>query len=139
MKFKLMTETATPPSKANVWDAGWDLYCDEHVAIMPGMRQMIKTGLALDIPQGHVGMIWPRSGLAARFGLDVLGGVVDSGYQGEVLVIMVNHGNFTYSAAPGTRIAQIVFQPIMLGAMIETEEFSNPTTRGEKGFGSSGS
>ena len=55
MKFKLLTETATPPSKANVWDAGWDLYCDEHVAIMPGMRQMIKTGLALDIPQGHVG------------------------------------------------------------------------------------
>ena len=138
MKFKKLTETAVAPKKSHTFDAGWDLCCDEHVAIMPGTRQVIKTGIALDIPQGHVGMIWPRSGLAARYSLDVLGGVVDSGYQGEVKVILINHGQFTFTCAPGKRIAQIVFQPIWMGAMIETEEFSQRTIRGGCGFGSTG-
>ena len=139
MKFKKLTDTAHAPQKAHTFDAGWDLYADEHIAIMPRTRQVVKTGIALDIPQGHAGLIWPRSGLAARYAIDVLGGVVDSGYQGEVQVVLINHGNFTYTAAPGTRIAQIVFHPIWMGAMIETEEFHKPTSRGGCGFGSTGS
>jgi dUTP pyrophosphatase len=138
MKFKKLTDTAHAPTKAHTFDAGWDLYADEHIAIMPGTRQVVKTGIALDIPQGHAGLIWPRSGLAARYGVDVLGGVVDSGYQGEVQVVLVNHGEYTYTAAPGARIAQIVFHPIWMGAMIETEEFHQTTTRSDSGFGSTG-
>ena len=138
MKFKLLTDSAVPPTKGHTFDAGWDLCADEYVAIMPGTRQLIKTGIALDIPQGHAGLIWPRSGLASRYGIDVLGGVVDCGYHGEVKVVLVNHGEYTYTCKPGTRIAQIVFQPILMGGLFETERFDNDTTRGDGGFGSTG-
>lgn len=138
MKFKLLTDSAIPPTKGHTFDAGWDLHADEHIAIPPGTRQVVRTGIALDIPQGYAGLIWPRSGLAARSGIDVLGGVVDSGYQGEVQVVLINHGEFTFTAAPGARIAQIVFQPILLGGLFQVEEFQDQTTRGENGFGSTG-
>lgn len=138
MKFKLLTDSAVPPTKGHTFDAGWDLHSDEHIAIMPGTRQVVSTGLAFDIPQGHVGLIWPRSGLAAEYGIDVLGGVVDSGYQGEVKVILVNHGQFTWTAPPGKRIAQIVFQSVLMGGMFQASEFDAKTTRGEAGFGSTG-
>ena len=138
MKFVKMSDTAVAPTKAHTFDAGWDLYADEHVAIMPGTTQVVKTGIAFDIPQGFAGLIWPRSGLSARYGIDVLGGVVDSGYQGEVKVVLCNTGNGTWTSAPGTRIAQIVFQPILMGGLFEVEDFQDQTTRGEDGFGSTG-
>jgi len=138
MKFVKMSDTAVAPTKAHTFDAGWDLYADEHVAIMPGTTQVVGTGVAFDIPQGFAGLIWPRSGLSARYGIDVLGGVVDSGYQGEVKVVLCNTGNGTWTSAPGTRIAQIVFQPILMGGLFEVEDFQDQTTRGEDGFGSTG-
>jgi len=138
MKFVKMSDTAIAPTKAHTFDAGWDLYADEHVAIMPGTTQVVKTGIAFDIPQGFAGLIWPRSGLSARYGIDVLGGVVDSGYQGEVKVVLCNTGNGTWTSAPSTRIAQIVFQPILMGGLFEVEDFQDQTTRGEDGFGSTG-
>ena len=138
MKYKKLTDTAHPPTKTNTFDAGWDLYADETVAIAPGHRQVISTGIALDIPQGFVGLIWPRSGLAANWSLQVLGGVVDSGYQGEVKVILYNGGPYTFTALKGDRVAQIVFQSVLLGGMFEVEDFDERTTRGNNGFGSSG-
>lgn len=138
MKFKKLTDTAHAPTKAHTFDAGWDLYADEHIAIPPGQTQVVGTGIAVDIPQGFAGLIWPRSGLSARHGIDVLGGVVDSGYQGEIKVVLSNTSNFTWTAAPGTRMAQIVFQPVLLSGMFEVEEFDSKTTRGESGFGSTG-
>ena len=138
MKFVKMTDTAIAPTKAHTFDAGWDLYADEHVAIMPGTSQIVKTGVAFDIPQGFAGLIWPRSGLSAKYGIDVLGGVVDCGYQGEVKVVLYNGGSGTWTSAPGTRIAQIVFHSILLGGMFEVDAFDHQTTRGEGGFGSTG-
>ena len=139
MKFRLLNEHAQAPTKANTFDAGWDLYSSQLVSLPPGGRELVSTGVAFDIPQGYVGLIWPRSGTASRSGIDVLGGVVDSGYQGEVKVILINHDlNFSYTAKAGARIAQIVFQPILMTGMIEVEDFENRTTRGDQGFGSTG-
>lgn len=138
MRFKKLSDSCTPPTKAHVADAGWDMYSDEFIAIPPGVRQVVSTGIAIDIPQGYVGLVKPRSGLARNYGLDILGGVIDSGYHGEIKVVLVNHGELTYTAAPGTRIAQIVFQPILMQGMHEVEEFGNKTARGDDGFGSTG-
>lgn len=138
VKFKKLSETAIAPTKAHTFDAGWDLYADEHIAIPPGCSQIVKTGIAFDIPQGFAGLIWPRSGLSAKYGIDILGGVVDSGYQGEVKVVLANTSNFTWTAAPGVRMAQIVFHSVLLGGMFEVEEFRDETTRGDRGFGSTG-
>lgn len=138
MKFKKLSETAHAPTKSHTFDAGWDLYADEVVSIVPGSRQVVSTGIAFDIPQGFAGLVWPRSGLSANWSLQVLGGVVDSGYQGEVKVILYNGGPYTFTALKGDRIAQIVFQAVLLGGMFEVEDFEQKTTRGDNGFGSSG-
>jgi len=139
MKFRKLTDSATAPTKSNTFDAGWDLYSTTLVSLPPGGREVVSTGIAFDIPQGYVGLIWPRSGNAARCGIDVMGGVIDSGYQGEVKVILVNHdSHFSYNAKPGTRIAQVVFQPILMTSMIQVDEFTHKTTRGDSGFGSTG-
>lgn len=139
MKFKKLSDSAVSPTKPNTFDAGWDLYSLELVSLPPGGREIVRTGIAFDVPQGYVGLIWPRSGNAARCGIDVLGGVIDSGYQGEVKVILINHDmNFSYTAKSGSRIAQIVFQPILMTSMIEVDEFTHKTTRGDSGFGSTG-
>ena len=139
MKFKKLNDSAVSPTKSNTFDAGWDLYSLELVSLPPGGREIVSTGIAFDVPQGYVGLIWPRSGNAARCGIDVLGGVIDSSYQGEVKVILINHDmNFSYTAKSGSRIAQIVFQPILMTSMIEVDEFTHKTTRGDSGFGSTG-
>jgi dUTP pyrophosphatase len=98
---------------------------------------MIKTGISMAIPDGYVGLIWPRSGLAVKHGLDTMAGVVDSGYRGEVCVVLQNHGYEPYNVKAGDRIAQILFQSILSVQMIETEELNN-SDRGQSGFGSSG-
>lgn len=139
MKFVKLSDKARTPTKSNTFDAGWDLYSLDFVNLSPGGREVVSTGIAFDIPQGHAGFIWPRSGNAARSGIGVLGGLVDSGYQGEVKVILVNHDtHFSYTAKSGTRVAQIVFCPILLTGMTEVEEFTHKTTRGDQGFGSTG-
>lgn len=138
MRFKKITDSAHAPTKAHTFDAGWDLYSDEHIAIMPGTRQAVKTGIAIDIPQGFVGLIWPRSGLAANWSLQVMGGVVDSGYHGEIIVLLYNAGLYTYTAAPGERIAQLLVQPVQMLQMHEVEDFGYESVRGQQGFGSTG-
>ena len=138
MKYKRITDSAHAPTKAHTFDAGWDLYSDEHIAIMPGTRQAVKTGIAIDIPQGFVGLIWPRSGLAANWSLQVMGGVVDSGYHGEILVLLYNAGMYTYTAAPGERIAQLLVQPVQMLQLHEVDDFGYESVRGQQGFGSSG-
>jgi dUTP pyrophosphatase len=117
--------------------AGADLIAHEAAVLPPGGRAAIGTGLRLEIPPGHVGLVWPRSGLALRAGIDTLAGVIDSDYRGEVRVVLVNHGTEDFAVAVGDRIAQLLFQPV------ERAEFSpevlSPTDRGDGGFGSTGS
>ncbi len=136
-----LTESAQVPTRANEHDAGWDLYADEDVVISPNTHRVISTGISLEIPKGMVGLIWPRSGLAVKKGIDVFAGVVDSGYRGEVKVCLFNAGSVwsvpSVSIAKGDRIAQILFQPVPSFQLQEVDSLST-TQRGEGGFGSSG-
>lgn len=141
IKVKKLTPTATVPSKAYRYDAGFDLYADEALQIYPGQRKVISTSIAMEIPEGYVGLIWPRSGLAVKRGVDVLAGVIDSSYRGEIKVCLLNT-NIELSLdvvdiTPGDKIAQILIQKIADCELEEVEELSG-SDRGEKGFGSSG-
>ena len=117
--------------------AGADLRASEAVVIAPGGRAAVPTGVRLEIPPGHAGLVWPRSGLAVRHGIDTLAGVIDSDYRGEVRVVLVNHGQQPFTIEPGDRIAQLLVQ------RVERVDFRAApavaeTDRGSGGFGSTG-
>jgi dUTP pyrophosphatase len=117
--------------------AGADLRALAETVLEPGARAAVATGVRLQIPAGYVGLIWPRSGLAVRHGIDTLAGVIDSDYRGEVLVVLVNHGAETVRIAAGDRIAQVLFQKVERARMVAADAL-DATGRGEGGFGSSG-
>jgi len=119
--------------------AGLDLRADEDFSLAPGERRLVPTGLALEIPAGHEGQVRPRSGLAAKHGIGLVNapGTIDADYRGEVLVILVNHGQVPYSARRGERIAQLVIAPVTRVELVLVEDLSD-THRGEGGFGSTG-
>jgi dUTP pyrophosphatase len=125
------------PEYATAGSAGADLRASASVEIPPGGRAAVPTGLRLQIPRGHVGLVWPRSGLAVRHGIDTLAGVIDSDYRGEVQVVLVNHGPDPFRITVGERIAQLLLQPVERGdfAAVATLE---ETDRGGGGFGSTG-
>jgi dUTP pyrophosphatase len=127
------------PTRAYGGDAGVDLYAAEAVRLEPGARAMVGTGVAVAIPTGFAGLVTPRSGLAQRHGLGVVNapGVVDSGYRGEIRVILVNHGAEPVSLARGERIAQLLVVPVETQGLLEVEELPS-SERGEGGFGSTG-
>ena len=93
------------PEHATIGAAGADLRASAAVEIPPGGRAAVPTGLRVQIPRGHVGLVWPRSGRAVRHGIDTLAGVIDSDYRGEVRVVLVNHGPAAFPIAPGDRVA----------------------------------
>jgi dUTP pyrophosphatase len=97
----------------------------------------VSTSLRLEIPPGHAGLVWPRSGLAVRHGIDTLAGVIDSDYRGEVRVVLVNHGAEPFAIAVGDRIAQLLVQRVERAAFRAVEGVAN-TERGTGGFGSTG-
>ena len=136
--IKRLDHEAVIPSQAKRSDAGYDLHALERYILGPHEREMFRTGIAVAIPEGYVGYIKPRSGLAARRGLDVLGGVIDAGYRGEIGVILYNtdpHEDIT--VAPGDRIAQLVIQPVAQVAFREVIELPE-SERAFGGFGSTG-
>jgi dUTP pyrophosphatase len=98
-------ESGSLPEYSTTGAAGADLRASEAVTIAPGARTAVPTALRLQIPAGHVGLVWPRSGLAVRHGIDTLAGVVDSDYRGEVRVVLVNHGDEPFRIEKGDRIA----------------------------------
>ena len=127
------------PMRAHPGDAGLDLLAREDAALQPGERTLMPTGIAVAIPEGFVGLVSPRSGLAIREGLSVVNGpgVVDSGYRGELKVVLINLGHDVISIKRGERIAQIVVAPVLAADLVEVEELP-PSRRGEDGFGSTG-
>jgi dUTP pyrophosphatase len=125
------------PEYASGGAAGADLRACEALEIPPGGRAMVPTGLHLAIPPGYVGLVWPRSGLAVRHGIDTLAGVIDSDYRGEVRVVLVNHGTEAFRVAAGDRIAQLLVQPVVRAAFAPAERLAD-TERGGEGFGSTG-
>lgn len=129
------------PTRAHEGDAGFDLYALEQVKLGPGDRAQARTGIAVEIPERHVGLVVPRSGLAAEHGISLVNapGVIDAGYRGEIRVLLLN----TDTSHPvvleaGDRIAQLLITRIEIPDVVEVEELPR-SARGEGGFGSSGS
>jgi len=125
------------PEYASEGAAGADLRAREAVVLPPGARAAVATGVHLEIPAGHVGLVWPRSGLAVRSGIDTLAGVIDSDYRGEVRVVLVNHGDAEFRIEPGDRIGQLLIQPVARATFSRAPALA-ATSRGEGGFGSTG-
>jgi dUTP pyrophosphatase len=126
-----------PPDYGTTGAAGADLRASAAVEIRPGERAAVPTGLRLEIPPGHVGLVWPRSGLAVRHGIDTLAGVIDSDYRGEVKVVLVNHGREPFRVASGDRVAQLLLQRVER-ARFEVAGSLEGSERGAGGFGSTG-
>jgi dUTP pyrophosphatase len=124
------------PRYATPGAAGADLHATEDVLLQPGDRAAVGTGLRLEIPPGQAGLVWPRSGLAVRHGIDTLAGVVDSDYRGEVRVVLVNHGQEPFQVRAGDRVAQLIVQPAPQATFVAAPP--GDTERGEGGFGSTG-
>lgn len=132
-------EDAVLPSQAYDGDAGLDLAACEAAVLEPGERATIGTGVAVEIPEGYAGFVQPRSGLASRHGIGVVNspGLVDSGYRGEIRVVLLNtDARSSFTVEPGMRIAQLVIAPVATVHLIEVAELS-ASARGERGFGSS--
>ena len=140
LPLRRLDAAAVLPTRAYAGDAGLDLASAEHVVLEPGERAVVSTGLAVAIPEGHAGLVVPRSGLAARHGITIVNapGLVDSGYRGDVKVVLLNTDKReTFVVEPGMRIAQLVviavpeLEPVEEAALAESE-------RGARGHGSSG-
>lgn len=139
MNIKKLNETATIPTYGSASAAGADLYACEAVTIAAGETVLVHTGIAMAIPDGYVGLIYARSGLATKRGLAPANkvGVIDSDYRGEIMVALHNHGKTEQTVEAGERIAQIVFTPYVAASFSLVEELDT-TDRGAGGFGSTG-
>ncbi len=137
LKIKKTNPAAIIPKYAYADDAAFDLFSVETITIEPGARVQIPTGIAMQIPTGHVGMIWDKSGLSHNFGLKVMGGVIDSGYRGEIKVGMINLSDEPYTVEKGHKITQMVIQQKETCEIEEVAELEE-SHRGTSGFGSSG-
>lgn len=139
ISFQRLDPELPPPEPAHEGDAAVDLAAREGVTLSPGQRAMIPTGIAVAIPPGYGGLVIPRSGLAARHGISVVNGpgLIDSGFRGEVHVIVVNLGSEPYTFARGDRMAQLMIVPALTPELVEVEELPS-SSRGAGGFGSTG-
>lgn len=125
------------PQYAHETDAGMDVFALTAATVSPHERVLIPTGVALAIPDGLVGLVWDKSGIAATTGLTTLAGVIDSGYRGEIKIALLNSGAELQTIEAGQKIAQLLIQPVNRVQLTEVTELSN-TTRGAGGFGSTG-
>lgn len=137
LKIKKIHKNATIPSFAHPGDAGMDLHVPEQVEIKAGERKSIPLGLAFEIPEGYVGLMWDKSGLSHKHGIKTFGGVIDSGYRGEVHAGVMNLSTETYVFEKGHKITQLVIQKVEHPEIVEVEELSS-SVRGHGAFGSSG-
>ena len=140
LPVQLLRAGAALPARAYEGDAGLDLTSCERVVLEPGARALVPTGVAVAIPEGHAGLVVPRSGLAAEHGLSIVNapGLIDSGYRGELLVILHNTDrDRAFTVEPGMRIAQLVVVAVPQVRLLEVEELT-ASERGPRGHGSSG-
>lgn len=137
--FKRLDPQVHVPTPAHLGDAAVDLQTRVDVVLAPGERASVPTGLAVAIPQGHAGLVLPRSGHARRSGVGVVNGpgLIDSGYRGEIEVLLINHGGETVDFVAGDRIAQLAVVAVP-GVVWEEVESLDETDRGDGGFGSTG-
>jgi len=152
VKFVKLNNLAITPTRQKIGDAGYDLYATENVRVKPMSRALVSTGLSIEVPEGYYARIAPRSGLAVKNGIDVLAGVVDSSYRGEVKVVLMNlsidlasmmgltpniaGSNFDFNIKAGDRIAQLIIEKYHAIDWQQVESLS--TTERTGGFGSTG-
>lgn len=137
LNIKKLHPDAKIPTYAHYGDAGFDLFATETVTIPVGARVLVGTGIAMEIPDGYVGLIWDKSGLSIKHGLKNLGGVIDAGYRGEIKAGVVNLSDEDYTVVVGHKVAQMLIQKVERAEIVEVDELSD-TTRGHGGFGSTG-
>jgi len=137
LKFKKLDSKATLPTRGSALSAGLDIYCVEEITIGPRARYLAKTGLAVAVPEGYYGRLAPRSGLALKIGLDVLSGVIDSDYRGEIGCLLYNTSDETIHLPAQSKICQLIIEKIELPTAVWAEELTD-TVRGSGGFGSTG-
>jgi len=137
LKFKRLDERATLPTRGSSASAGLDIYSIEEITIGAGRRVLARTGLAVAVPVGFYGRVAPRSGLAVKNGLDVLAGVIDSDYRGEVCCALLNTGDEPITLPQGSRLCQLIIEQIITPTPAWSDELEE-TARGAGGFGSTG-
>jgi dUTP pyrophosphatase len=137
LKIKKLHEDAIIPKYAHYDDAGFDLFSIKDIPIKKGERITIPTGLVMEIPEGYVGLIWDKSGLAVKNGIKTMAGVIDSTYRGEILLAVINLGENDYVFEKGHKVAQMIIQKKETVEFEEIKELSQ-TVRGEGGIGSTG-
>jgi len=137
IKIKKLREDAKLPIHGHPGDAGMDFYCVEDVIFPPGKQETVCTGVAVEIPEGHVGLVWDKSSISFNLGLKVMGGVIDSGFRGEITINFLNVSNKEVLITKDHKIAQMIIQKFEHCDIVEVEELSE-TVRGEGREGSTG-
>ncbi len=137
IKIKKISREAVVPFCHHKGDAGFDLYSAETIVLGPGERAKVRTGIAMEVPNGYAGLIWDKSGIAANYGVKTMAGVVDSCYRGEICVVLVNLSDKNFKIENKQKIAQILIQKIE-SPKVEIVEGLSDSERGESGFGSTG-
>jgi len=136
LKVKRLTETAKLPTRTNPTDAGLDFYSNISWSLHPGTGKLYSTGIAVEIWDGYVGLLWDRSGMGSK-GIHRFAGVIDASYRGDIKVYLFNHSNKIKQIFLGDKIIQMIIQKVELPIIEEVDELSD-TRRGSDGFGSSG-
>jgi dUTP pyrophosphatase len=137
LSFEKLDPKAVLPTRGSLSAAGLDLSSIEAIGLQPGERRLIRTGLAVAIPEGYYGRLAPRSGLAAKKGIDVLAGVIDADYRGEIGCLLYNAGHEQIDLPAQTKICQLIIEKIITPAAVWADGLSQ-TSRGGGGFGSTG-
>ena len=140
LRVRRLDPRARLPARAHDDDAGYDLHALDAATLAPGARATVGTGITIELPAGHAGLVVPRSGLAARHGITVVNapGLIDAGYRGELKVVLLNTDRAApFAIAAGDRIAQLVIVAVAAPPVVEADALA-ATLRGEGGFGSSG-
>lgn len=137
LEFKRLHPNAVLPTRGSELSAGLDLYSIEAVSLDPGQRLLVRTGLAVAIPLGFYGRVAPRSGLATKNGLDVLAGVIDADYRGEINCLLINTGAEPIELPAQSKICQLIIEKIATPQAVWADDLAS-TDRGARGFGSTG-
>lgn len=137
IRVRKLHPDARIPHIATAGDAGCDMFATQAVTLQPGERGQVPTGIAMEIPLGYVGLIWDKSSVSHKGGIKTLGGVIDSGYRGEILIGVLNTGSEPYTFEAGNKVAQLLIQKVEVPTFEEVDELSD-SERGRGGWGSTG-
>lgn len=137
LRVKKLREDAKLPTKGHPGDAGIDFYTTEDVIFLPKAKAHVSTGVAIEIPEGYVGLVWDKSSISFNKGLKTMGGVIDAGYRGEIFFNLYNTGDSEIVIKKGEKVAQMIIQKFEDCDIIESNELGD-TVRGDQGFGSTG-